>query len=155
MILRFRRAHIIAAVFTVLVIAAAVLVLQHGNAEDSVLADAKDQTACEKALIYLFMDSIQKQSDDFYGPYYTENPEIAYFTTTVKEVREEGSVLYITFSTLPYIGPHDTIGEDEITFSLTSSGEITPIGLKHVKNYALPDNLADMLRGTLPPITES
>ncbi len=109
------------------------------------------QTAEDMALTYIFMDRLQEQSNDFYAPYYTINPTISYYMTEVKEVKERGAGVYITFSTMPYIGPHDTVGEDEITFFVRRTGEITPGGFKHLKSYPLPENLSDIEKGELPP----
>lgn len=111
------------------------------------------QTAEDMALTYIFMDRLQKQSNDFYDPYYTINPTISYYMTEVKEAKEQGAGVYITFYTLPYIGPHDTVGEDEITFFVRRTGEITPSGLKHLKSYPLPENLSDIEKGELPPVS--
>lgn len=105
------------------------------------------------ALVRLFIDAIQEQSNLFYEPYYTVNPTIVDYWTTVKSIEENGPQIYVTFSTLPYIGPHDTIGEDEITFSINRSGEIAMVDFKHLKSYSLPDNLKSIEKGALPPVS--
>ena len=157
MIICFKCSKIIlAAIVVLLIISAIIAVSKHICLEDTAKAVStvfENQTTSDKAQVYLFMDRIQEQSDEFYAPYYTISPTVAYYLTSVKEVREDGANLYITFSMLPYIGPHDTIGKDEITFLINHSGEITPAGLRHLRNYPLPDNLANIARGPLPPIT--
>ena len=157
MIICFKRSKMILATIVVLLIIPAIMaVSKHICPEDTAKAVStvfENQATSDKALVYLFMDRIQEQSDEFYAPYYTISPTVAYYFTSVKEVREDGANLYITFSMLPYIGPHDTIGKDEITFLINHSGEITPAGLRHLRNYPLPDNLANIARGPLPPIT--
>ena len=128
--------------------------IQQGGPAKTALATFEEQSAKDKLLVYVFLDAIREQSDQFYAPYYTISPTNAYYSTTVKEVQEDGANADITFSTLPYIGPHDTIGEDEITFQATPSGEITPISFKHLKSYPLPDNLRNIEKGALPPSEE-
>ena len=119
MIICFKRSKMILATIVVLLIIPAIMaVSKHICPEDTAKAVStvfENQATSDKALVYLFMDRIQEQSDEFYAPYYTISSTIAYYFASVKEVREDGANLYITFSTLPYIGPHDTMGEDEIS----------------------------------------
>lgn len=107
------------------------------------------------ALVYLLTNELQEHTDRFYEPYYTLHPTIAYYMTTVKNVSNQDGQINITFSTLPYIGPHDTIGEDEITLGIRHSGEIALVDFKHLKSYPLPENLRSLEKGALPPATES
>lgn len=119
---------------------------------ETVPVSFEHQSVKNKALIYLFLDKLQEQSDLFYEPYYTINPTIAHYMTSVKDIEEKGAQINITFSTLPYIGPHDTIGEDEITFSINYSGEIALVDFRHLKSDSLPDHLKSIEKGVLPPI---
>ncbi|MCI2105790.1 MAG: DUF3888 domain-containing protein [Intestinimonas sp.] len=145
---------IILAVFLAALATISFFPIQQSNPAKTALATFEEQPAKDKLLVYIFLDAIQGQSDQFYAPYYTISPTNAYYSTTVKEVQEDGVTVDITFSTLPYIGPHDTIGEDEITFHVTHSGEITPMSFKHLKSYPLPDNLRSIEKGALPPSEE-
>ena len=142
---------IVLAVFLAALATIAFSYIQQSNPAKTALATFEEQSAKDKLLVYVFSDAIREQSDQFYVPYYTISPTNAYYSTTVKEVQEDGANVDITFSTLPYIGPHDTIGEDEITFHVTPFGEITPISFKHLKSYPLPDNLSNIEKGALPP----
>ncbi|MGN0969086.1 MAG: DUF3888 domain-containing protein [Oscillospiraceae bacterium] len=112
----------------------------------------EEQQISEKLLTYLFISGIQEQSEQFYEPYYTISPSVAYYSTTVKELQEDGTNICITFTVLPYIGPHDTIGEDEVTFCIDHSGAITDTRFRHLRNYSLPDNLSHLKKG-LPPVS--
>lgn len=113
----------------------------------------EEQQINEKLLVYLFISNMQEQSDLFYAPYYTVSPSVAYYSATVKELRENGANICITFTILPYIGPHDTIGEDEVTFCVDHSGAITDTRFRHLRNYSLPDHLSYLKKEALPPIS--
>lgn len=143
-------------VFIVLAVCLAALTISFFHIRQSIssktaFATFEEQGVEDKLLVYVFSDAIREQSDQFYAPSYTLSPTNAYYSTTVKEVQEYGVNVDITFFTLPYIGPHDTIGEDEITFHVTHSEEITPISFRHLKSYPLPDNLRNIEKRALPP----
>ena len=110
------------------------------------------QSVRDNALVWTYLPKIQERSDNFYAVYYTINPSVVSYNTTVKEVYEKDGLIYITFTSLPYIGPHDAVGEDEITFSVKYTGEIEAQDFKHLKSYPLPDNLKDIEKGPLPPM---
>lgn len=109
------------------------------------------QSEESKLLVYLLLDEIREQSDLFYEPYYTISPIIAYYSTVVSDIKDNGANIEITFHSSPYIGPHDTIGEDEITFQVKHTGEIVPIAFRHLRSHPLPDNLIS-LQKALPPV---
>ena len=98
MIICFKRSKIIlAAIVALLIISATIAVSKHMRLEDTAKAVStffEIQTASDKALVYLFMERIQEQCDEFYASYYTISPTIAYYLTSVKEVREDGTNLY-------------------------------------------------------------
>lgn len=111
------------------------------------------QSASNQVLVCLFTDRIQEQTDRFYAAYYTVSPTIAYYMTAVKNIEKEDGGFSVTFAALPYLGPHDTIGEDEIIFRVRHSGETTLIAFRHLKSYPLPDNLRSLEKGALPPVS--
>lgn len=101
----------------------------------------------DKAFIYTYLKAIKNASDDFYSDYYYIAPTISYYSVFLKEVKALGnntSQISITFHTLPYLGPHDTIGEDEITFLTDYTGKVELKQFKHLKSYDLPRNLQDL-----------
>lgn len=110
-------------------------------------------SAADDALVRLFSDAIQEKSDLFYEPYYTAPPNVGFYSTTVKRIEKKGSQIYVTFDTLPYIGAHNTIGKDEMTFSINNLGEIELVAFRHLKTNSLPDHLKSIQKGMPPPIT--
>ena len=128
--------------------------IHHTDAAKTVSAPFEEQQISEKLLVYLFLKEIQEQSNLFYAPYYTVSPTVSYYFTTVTEIQEDGANICITFTSLPYIGPHDAIGEDGVTFCVNHSGEIIDMEFKHLKSYSLPDNLSYLEKGALPPVSK-
>ena len=91
------------------------------------------QSIRDNALVWTYLSKIQERSVNFYTVYYTVKPSVVSYETTIKKVYEKDGLIYIIFTSLPYIGPHDTIGEDEITFSVKYTGEIEMQDFKHLK----------------------
>lgn len=102
------------------------------------------------ALVTTYLKELQEASNQYYADYLAASPQIAYYETSVKEITSEGSKIYIVFSTRPYIGPHDAVGEDEITFSVDHAGTIRLETFDHIKGYSLPDTLKDLLKRPIP-----
>ncbi len=123
---------------------------RQNNSAQVALAAWEDQSTENRLLVWLFIDEIQVQNDLFYQSYYTMPPTVAYYSTYVDSIKENGAKIEITFYSLPYIGPHDTVGEDKITFQVNHSGEIMPVSFRHLKSYPLPDNLISIQK-ELPP----
>lgn len=104
----------------------------------------------DSLLINTYLSRITEASDDFYKEYYTTTPSVNYYSVTVKEVTSEDRISYVTFTTTPYLGPHDTIGIDEITFSADYLGSVSLVTFNHIINYHLPDNLKDLEKKKVP-----
>lgn len=151
MIVCFKKSKLIPAILAFAVVAGIVtLVLLSIRAHQL----NRRASAADDALVRLFSNAIQEKSDLFYEPYYTAPPDIAFYSTTVKRIEKKGSQIYVTFYTLPYVGAHNTIGDDEITFSINNLGEIAMMDFKHLANRTLPDHLKDIAKGMPPPITD-
>lgn len=105
------------------------------------------------ALINTYLQKIQDASENFYDEYYTTSPRIAYYSVMVKKIsmgETMNPTTLITFISEPFVGPHITIGTDEITFSADYTGNIELKELKHIKSYALPDHLKDLEKKPIP-----
>ena len=156
MVICFKRTHVIWMMAALLLAGSAGIagLTGHGYAAEAATAAFEERPDCEKLLVYLFLGRVQEQIGSFYVPYYTISPTVAYYSTSVKELRERGTDICVTFTAFPYIGPHDTIGEDEVTFCVDRSGEIVETSFRHLKNYALPEYLSQMEKGSLPPVSD-
>lgn len=108
----------------------------------------------DKAMINTYLSKIKSASDEFYNDYYIKLPSVMYYTVNVKKIESERSNSIITFMSFPYLGPHDTIGIDEITFEADYMGNIELKEFSHIKSYYLPDNLKHLEKKKVPGIYE-
>lgn len=110
-------------------------------------------TDYDKALINTYLKQIELASHDFYGEYYTVLPTISYYYVRVIKVQSNqvlNPTIYITFRVSPYLGPHNVIGEDEVTFSANYMGEVGLVEFQHLATYDLPENMKDLVKKKVP-----
>ena len=104
----------------------------------------------DQAIINTYLDKISSASNDFYDEYYTKLPSVMYYTVSIKDIVAEKSNSIITFNSYPYLGPHDTIGIDEITFVADYMGNVKLQSFNHIVSYHLPDNLRYLEKKIIP-----
>ena len=75
---------------------------------------------------------------------------VMYYTVSIKDIASEKSNSIITFNSYPYLGPHDTIGIDEITFVADYMGNVKLQSFNHIVSYHLPDNLRHLEKKRIP-----
>jgi hypothetical protein len=105
-------------------------------------SDINDQY--KQLLVNTYLSKIIEASDNFYHEYYTISPTVNYYSVFVEKISSHKRTHYVTFLSNPYIGPHDTIGIDEITFSADYFGNVKLEKFYHLKSFHLPDNLKDL-----------
>ncbi len=114
------------------------------------LSSSKEQSNCDQLLVNTYLKRIEEASNNFYEEYYTLLPIVNYYSVTVKECSSEGRLGRVTFTSNPYLGPHDSIGIDEITFSADYLGNVKLESFQHIISYYLPDNLKDLEKKRVP-----
>lgn len=100
--------------------------------------DGKDEY--NQLLVNTYITQIIEASNQFYEEYYTSLPIVNYYSVFVEEVFSDNRIKYVTFKAMPYLGPHDTIGVDEITFSADYLGNVKLEKFNHLESYHLPEN---------------
>ena len=108
------------------------------------------QEVCNQLLVNTYLARIKEASDDFYDEYYTISPTVNYYSIVVKEISLDSRNSYVTFTSIPYLGPHDTVGIDKITFMADFYGNVTLEKFNHIISYHLPFNLKDLEKKTVP-----
>ncbi|HWT73533.1 MAG TPA: hypothetical protein VN258_02270 [Mobilitalea sp.] len=114
------------------------------------LRSSDTQDKYEQLLVNTYLTRITEASDHFYDEYYTISPIVNYYSVSVKEISSDQRTSFITFTSNPYLGPHDTIGIDEITFSADYLGNVKLEKFNHLISYHLPDNLKDLEKKKVP-----
>lgn len=104
----------------------------------------------DQAIINTYLDKINSASNDFYDEYYTKLPSVMYYTVSIKDIVSEKFNSIITFNSYPYLGPHDTIGINKITFVADYMGNIKLQSFNHIVSYHLPDNLRHLEKKIIP-----
>lgn len=132
-----------------------------GLSHPTVAVESKEvsntQSAYNTLLINTYLDKLQEASNDFYDEYLTTSPTVAYYVVSVKKISSDPSTNatgFITFIVEPFVGPHDTVGTDQISFSADYTGTIELKEFKHLKSYALPDNLKSIVKKPFPSYFE-
>lgn len=116
-------------------------------------ANLNMQSTYNTLLVNTYLKKIQDATNDFYDEYLTTSPTVAYYVVSVKKIALDGSTNstgFITFIAEPFVGPHDTVGTDEISFSADYTGKIELTEYKHLTSYALPDNLKSLIKKPIP-----
>jgi len=110
-----------------------------------------DEKTYHKVVISLLMSNIEAASKNFYKDYFTINPTVAENDVIVLDIdqTDEGSYK-IVFRTLPYLGPHLTVGCDEISLIVSQDSSVRLEGLSHIESYELPSNMQNLVTKPLP-----
>lgn len=113
-------------------------------------SNTSEKNKYDQAIINTYLDKINSASNEFYDEYYTKSPSVMYYTVSIKDIVSENSNSIITFISYPYLGPHDTIGIDEITFVADYMGNVELQNFKHIVSYYLPDYLKHLEKKIVP-----
>lgn len=110
---------------------------------------SEDYTITDFALINTYLDAIRDATVAFYADKFTIAPTVSSYSVTIqgikpKEITSPKSHILITFKTKPYLGAHNTIGIDEITFQASYTGNTSLIEYKHIQRFDLPKHLQDL-----------
>ncbi len=108
----------------------------------------------DELIIALFMDNIIADSSKFYDNYFPDGLGYINYEFKIKDIKKLGEPLniYITFETTPIIGPHIPVGDDEITYKVNASGDITLENFTHKKSYEIPSRLQPNMIKPYPEI---
>jgi hypothetical protein len=115
----------------------------------------------KQLLINTYLKNIQQATNVFYSQYYTINPTVTYYVISIKVINSEKKLgtnnikSIITFISEPYIGPHNTIGKDEITFSANYTGDVEVEKFEHILSYQLPAHLKNLEKKPFPVYYEN
>lgn len=81
------------------------------------------------ALINSYLPHIRDAAQTYYTEREEEVPTISWYYVTLKEMKADTQALnptvHITFTLMPYVGAHNPVGVDEVTFAASYTGQIT------------------------------
>ena len=87
-------------------------------------------------LLTCFYPELQNAVDCYYGP--QKGVQVNNYMGKVLSVSHLQYGYYITFRIYPYVGPHKTVGIDEVTYFANNSGIVKQVSFEHVKDYENP-----------------
>ena len=95
----------------------------------------------EELIIALFMNNIIADSKKFYDNYFPNGLGYINYQYKIKDIKKEGDPvnIYITFEGGPIVGPHISVGVDEIIYKVDVFGNKTLENFNHKKSYEIPE----------------
>ncbi|WP_207730072.1 DUF3888 domain-containing protein [Faecalispora jeddahensis] len=93
------------------------------NGIQPTFVSATDQSElCNDVLIMLLRPTIQQGVDDYYKRYLTETPGVGSDSVKISDIRKSSDGGYdITVNVLPYYGPHNSVGKDQMLLYVTEN----------------------------------
>lgn len=81
------------------------------------------------ALVNSYLAHIEEAATDYYARRGGEIPTVSWYYVTLKELnadtQAENPTVHISFTLMPYVGAHDPVGIDEVTFAASYTGQIS------------------------------
>lgn len=107
-----------------------------------------DNELYKNGMISLLMPSIDKEIYDFYKEYLIVPPrDDPWFIDVIdiKSLSESNFTLMVTIETTPYLGPHNSVGRDQITYKIMPGGDIQLKKYEHLESYEIAPNYRDSI----------
>jgi hypothetical protein len=97
----------------------------------------------------LLLPNIQEAVSNYYSDYLTISPLVYPYQIKILNMERtngyRGFIFLVTVEVTPVVGPHNPVGRDQLTFSITPS-EVKLKKFKHMETYELPPNWQDIIK---------
>lgn len=97
----------------------------------------------------LLLPNVQEAVSDYYSDYLTTSPLVYPYQIKILKMERtneyRGFIFLVTIEVTPVVGPHNPVGRDQLTFSITPS-EVKLKKIKHMETYELPPNWQDIIK---------
>lgn len=104
-------------------------------------ADWSSLPLSDVTLINSYLSHIQDACRAYYAEKGEELPVVSWYYVSLKELKADTEALnptvHITFTLMPYVGAHDPVGLDEVTFAASYTGQVTLVEYKPARNAAV------------------
>lgn len=101
-------------------------------------SDWTSQPLAEAALVNTYLSHIQEASQAYYARNGEDIPVISWYYVTLKEMTADFQAanpdITLTFTLMPYVGTHNPVGVDEVTFEASHTGQITLLEYKRTES---------------------
>lgn len=96
--------------------------------------------------IKLLMPSVNNAIGNYYKEYLKVSPIEAFYSIDILEAKRiENNAYLIKFKAFPYIGAHNSVGLDYLTFKITASGEVILEKFEHLESYPIPPYMKEAI----------
>lgn len=107
---------------------------------DSLTSDWNSMPLSDVALISSYLSHIREACRDYYIQRDEEIPTVSWYYVTLKELKaaslSANPTVHITFTLMPYVGAHNPVGIDEVTFAASHTGQITLVEYRRAEDTA-------------------
>ncbi|MFA9377022.1 MAG: DUF3888 domain-containing protein [Lachnotalea sp.] len=111
----------------------------------------ENQDVKDHLIISLFLQPMGKALDDYYLEYLSNGVKLfPYYVDIIEMQSLRNNATLIKFGVTPQIGSHTPVGYDEITYTVSSTGDISLDSYEHKKTYPLPSRYEDIVIKPLP-----
>lgn len=97
----------------------------------------------------LLLPDIQNAVNHYYAEYLTVNPLVYPYQIKILNMERtnhyRGYIFSVTVEVTPVVGPHNPVGMDHLTFTITP-GNVKLEKFQHIKTYELPPNWQDIVK---------
>lgn len=128
---------------------------------DIISAKFQLPNADTKELLYrdifmtLLMPKIDDAIDNFYGKYLNVLPREDPWAIKILDIErpngDRTSLFIIKLQVLPYLGPHNSIGRDNITIRVRYGSEPETLKFEHLESYPIPIHYKNVIKTKWPP----
>ena len=122
----------------------------YGNLNNTINLHEKElEKLSNQTFVALLEPYIRKSIVDYYGNYLSYSPTFSpkyVDIIQVDKLKDQGEIYKITLEVSPYIGPHNVIGRDIITFRIKNMTNITVEKYKHVESFKIPPNYKNIVK---------
>ena len=94
----------------------------------------------------LLMPYIVKEIADFYEQYLTYTPMEDPWHIKLIGFEQAGYHFMVKLKVEPYIGPHNSVGIDYITFKIDALGKVSIENFEHIKSFPIAPNYQGIIK---------
>lgn len=118
--------------------------IQQKKVETLSIEAVSEEGLKSQAILALLHNNIEEDLSAYYDQYFTIPLEYFLYSMQLMHIQPAKPGYEMVVGVTPVIGPHDSVGYDELTYVVDYSGNLTLKQHKHIKDYELPDRYKDL-----------
>ena len=118
--------------------------IQQKKVETLSIEAVSEEDLKSQAILALLHNNIEEDLSAYYDQYFTVPLEYFLYSMQLMHIQPAKPGYEMVVGVTPVIGPHDSVGYDELTYVVDYSGNLTLKQHKHIKDYELPDRYKNL-----------